>query len=63
MVNVNPQLRGGEPVIAGRNVRVSTIAGLVRGGEAPFDVADWYELTTDQIRQAVGYDTLHARIA
>lgn len=62
-ITLDPSLRGGEPVIDGRNVRVATIASLVRGGEDPTEVADWYMLTEEEIRQAVGYDHVHARIA
>lgn len=62
-VVLDPVLRGGEPVVDGRNVRVSTIAGMVRGGEDPADVADWYQLAEDEVRQAVNYDRVHARIA
>lgn len=62
-VHVDPVLRGGEPVIDDRNVRVSTLASLVRGGESISDVADWYGLTPEQVQQAVGYDRIHPRIA
>ena len=62
-ITLNPSLRGGEPVIDGRNVRVTTIAGLVRGGEDLRDVAEWYELAESDVRQAVEYDRRHARIA
>jgi uncharacterized protein (DUF433 family) len=62
-VFLDPIHRGGEPTIAGRNVRVSTLAGLVRGGEDLVEVAEWYDLEVDQVRQAVGYDSVHPRIA
>jgi uncharacterized protein (DUF433 family) len=62
-IAVDPRFRGGEPVISGRSVRVTTIAGLVRGGEPVDEVSDWYDLDEDQVRQAVAYDRLHARIA
>lgn len=63
VVRLDPSLRGGEPVVDGCNVRVSTIAGLVRAGEEPAEVAEWYGLTVDDVRQAVNYDRLHPRIA
>lgn len=44
-------------------MRVTTIAGLVRAGEDPEEVADCYGLAVDHVRQAVNYDRLHARIA
>lgn len=62
-VSLDPKLRGGEPVIGARNVLVSTIASLVRGGEEPSEVADWYDLEVSQVRQAVAYDRVHPRIA
>lgn len=62
-VRINPEFRSGEPVIDGRNVRVSTLAGLVRGGERPEDVAEWYDLDVAQVREAVNYDRSHLRIA
>ena len=62
-VFLDPFLRGGEPTLKERSVRVVTIAGLVRSGEDPVEVAEWYELTTDEVEQAVRYDRLHARIA
>lgn len=62
-VRLDPLRRGGEPTIAGHNVRVRTIAGLVRGGEDPAEVAQWYGLSADDVRQAVGYDQVHPAIA
>ncbi len=62
-VYVDPLLRGGEPTIAGHNVRVRTVASFVRGGEDPAEVAEWYGLNLDEVRQAVGYDQVHAAIA
>jgi uncharacterized protein (DUF433 family) len=61
-VYVDPLLRGGEPTIAGHNVRVRTVASFVRGGEDPAEVAEWYGLNLDEVRQAVGYDQVHAAI-
>jgi uncharacterized protein (DUF433 family) len=63
VVRLDPYLRGGEPVMDGHSVRVSTIAGLVRAGEHPADVAEWYDLAVDDVRQAVNYDRRHAHIA
>lgn len=63
VVRLDPRVRGGEPVMNGHSVRVSTIAGLVRAGEHPAEVAEWYDLTESEVRQAVNYDRLHARIA
>lgn len=59
----DPRRRGGEPTIAGRNIQVATIANLVRGGEQPADIAAWYDLTVEQVEQAVKFDATHPRIA
>jgi uncharacterized protein (DUF433 family) len=50
-------------VIQGRNVRASTIAELVAAGESREDVAEWYDLSAEQINQAVGCYRSHLRIA
>jgi uncharacterized protein (DUF433 family)/transposase len=62
-VVTDPLRRSGEPVISGRNVRAATLASLVRGGEHIEDVAGWYDMSIDQVRQALQYDQLHPRIA
>ncbi|MGH3928413.1 MAG: DUF433 domain-containing protein [Pseudonocardiaceae bacterium] len=63
LIKLDVRRRGGQPVIQGRNVRASTIAELTTAGESPEDVAEWYDLTTEQIDQAVGYFRRHLRIA
>ncbi|MGI5127463.1 DUF433 domain-containing protein [Pseudonocardia sp. CA-107938] len=55
--------RGGRPTIVGRNVLARTIAQLVRGGEAPEDVAEWYDITVDQVQQAENYVSAHPQAA
>ncbi|MBM7770136.1 uncharacterized protein (DUF433 family) [Actinokineospora baliensis] len=62
-VYLDPRRRGGEPTIAGHNVTVATIASLIRGGERIGDIAQWYRLDDEQVRQAIGYDAVHLRIA
>lgn len=63
LIKLDVRRRGGQPVIKGRNVRASTIAELVAAGESRHDVAEWYDLTAEQIDQAVGYFRRHLRIA
>lgn len=63
LIKLDVRRRGGQPVIKGRNVRASTIAELVAAGESRDDVAEWYDLTAEQIDQAVGYFRSHLRIA
>ena len=63
LIKLDVRRRGGQPVIKGRNVRASTIAELAAAGESRDDVAEWYDLTAEQIDQAVGYFRRHLRIA
>lgn len=63
LIMLDVRRRGGQPVIKGRNVRASTIAELVAAGESREDVAEWYDLTAEQIDQAVGYFRRNLRIA
>lgn len=63
LIKLDVRRRGGQPVIQGRNVLASTIAELVAAGEPREDVADWYDLSAEQINQAVGYYRRHLRIA
>lgn len=63
LIKLDVRRRGGQPVIQGRNVRASTIAELVAAGESREDVAGWYDLSVEQIDQAVGYYRRHLRIA
>ncbi|MGH3720704.1 MAG: DUF433 domain-containing protein [Pseudonocardiaceae bacterium] len=63
LIKLDVRRRGGQPVIQGRNVRASTIAELVAAGESRGDVAEWYDLSAEQIDQAVGYYRRHLRIA
>ena len=63
LIKLDVRRRGGEPIIGGRNVRAVTIADLIMAGEHPDDVAEWYELTTEEIDQAVRYSHGHLRIA
>jgi uncharacterized protein (DUF433 family) len=54
LVALDVRRRGGQPVIKGRNIRASTIAELVAAGESHEDIAEWYDLTVEQIDQAGG---------
>jgi uncharacterized protein (DUF433 family) len=54
-VVVDPEIRVGKPVIKGTRVPVDLIIGKLAGGESMDAVAEAYELTLDQIRDALGY--------
>ena len=63
LIKLDVRRRGGEPVIGGRNIRAATIADLIAAGERAEDVSEWYELTSEEIDQAIGYARRHPRIA
>jgi uncharacterized protein (DUF433 family) len=58
-VKLNPMLRSGRPTIAGRNIHIATLAGMVLDGDPVTKVAGWYELTEDQVQQAVDFTVTH----
>lgn len=52
-------LRSGRPTIAGRNIYIATLAGMVLDGDSVSKVADWYDLSEDQVQQAVDFTVTH----
>jgi uncharacterized protein (DUF433 family) len=57
----HPQFRQGQPTVSG--IRAETLAGLVAGGEPISFVASTYDLTADQVEQAVAYEASRRRAA
>jgi uncharacterized protein (DUF433 family) len=57
----HPGRREGQPTVDG--IRAETLAGLVAGGEPIEFVAATYELTTEQVEQAVAYEASRRRAA
>lgn len=57
----HPRLRQGQPTVNG--IRAETLAGLVAGGEPLGFVASTYELTPEQVEQAVAYEASRRRAA
>ncbi|MGS0686537.1 DUF433 domain-containing protein [Nakamurella sp. GG22] len=53
-VVVNPDLRFGEPQIGG--ISTSAVAEVYRGGDTFDQIVDWYELTPDQLSQALEFE-------
>jgi uncharacterized protein (DUF433 family) len=53
---VDPAIALGEPTIADFGVPTSVLAALVNAGDAPRDVADWYELPADDVMRAVEFE-------
>ncbi len=58
-VKLNPLLRSGRPTVAGRNIHIATLAGMVLDGDPVSKVADWYDLSEDQVQQAVDFTVTH----
>lgn len=53
-VAIDPRVRFGEPVVAGTRIAVATIVANLEEG-SPDDVARWFDLTVEQVRDAEGY--------
>jgi uncharacterized protein (DUF433 family) len=55
-VVMNPQHAFGQPAI--RNVRTDTIAEQYRAGTSREELADLYDLTTDQVDEAIRFELI-----
>jgi uncharacterized protein (DUF433 family) len=62
-VAIDPEQRSGRPTIVGRNVLVTTLADMVLSGDTVDDVAGWYDLSADQVQQAVDFTATHNLVA
>lgn len=56
-INIDPEILGGKPVIAGRRVAVQIIVGSLAGGMTVEEVCDEYRVTEEQVRAALLYAT------
>lgn len=56
---LSPDRLGGQPTFTGRRVSIATIAGMVKAGEDPSDLAADYGLSLSQVRSAVDYAVKH----
>jgi uncharacterized protein (DUF433 family) len=52
---VNPKIQFGRPVLAGTRVPVATVLENLKAGSRS-EVADWFALTVDQVRDAEAFD-------
>lgn len=59
----DPEQRSGRPTIVGRNILVTTLADMVLSGDGVDEVARWYDLTGDQVQQAVDFTATHNLVA
>lgn len=56
----DPQIRGGRPVIAGSNVRVSdVVASHIYRGQSPEEIAVNFKLTLGEAHAALAYYYMH----
>lgn len=55
VVVIDPEISFGRPTIAGRGVSVVALVDRFRAGESMADLADDYDLTTQQIEEAIRY--------
>lgn len=55
---LNPEIRSGRPTIADHSILATTLADMVRGGDSIERVANWYDLTIDQVQQAVDFTAI-----
>jgi uncharacterized protein (DUF433 family) len=62
-VAIDPDQRSGRPTIVGRSILVTTLAEMVLAGDKVEDVANWYDLSADQVQQAVDFTATHNLVA
>jgi len=63
LVEINPRMGFGDPVLVGRNVRTDVIGELVRAGEPVWWIAETYGLTEEQVNAAAAYEQRIRRAA
>ena len=54
-ITVDPAVCHGKACIKGTRVMVSVVLDNLAAGEAPQDVARWYEISADDVRAALAY--------
>ena len=55
MIEVNPEIAGGKPVIKGTRITVKLILELLANGWSIEDIKEEYDLTEEQIKAAIKY--------
>jgi len=55
LIVVDPKHQFGQPTISGRNITISTIKKLIDGGETIASVSDLYDITNNQVEEALNY--------
>lgn len=55
-IAIDPRISFGRPVVLSRGISTAAIASRIDAGESPADVADDYDLTTEDVERAVVYE-------
>jgi len=55
MIEVDPEIAGGKPVIKGTRITVKLILELLANGWSIEDIKEEYDLTEEQIKAAIKY--------
>ena len=56
LINVDPEICGGRPVVSGTRVRVSDVLEMLAGGASEAEViADYPYITRDAVRACLAY--------
>ena len=59
LIDRDPRLRGGRPIISGTGLMVRTVVGQYKLGLAPEEISDELPLTLSQVYAALTYYHLH----
>jgi uncharacterized protein (DUF433 family) len=55
LIEINPKIKGGKPVIKGTRVPVEVIVGALAGGASWEEVSEAYEVTLEQVRACLAF--------
>ena len=58
---LDPERSFGQAIVAKANVPTSTVYAARRAGEPEEQIADWYELTVDEVRAAIAFEESRKR--
>jgi uncharacterized protein (DUF433 family) len=62
-ITIDPERKSGRPTVAGRGILVTTLRDMVDAGDRVEDVAEWYDLSVEQVQQAVDFTATHNLVA
>lgn len=62
-IAIDPEQKSGRPTVVERGILVTTLADMVLAGDRVTDVAQWYDLSADQVQQAVDFTATHNLVA